>query len=169
MRKIILVLAINILSAFQLFACECECVGDCSFSTISKSSELVALVKVISYDDYLDEEIMGHNGKMPYSMTLEIVKKYRGNESRTRIKVWGDNGAECRPYIAYFKIGRHYLVAPDQLGEYGLPGEGPKDYAFFSCNSDYLKVNLEENKAYGHYSETRSEINLVEFEREIEK
>jgi hypothetical protein len=169
MKKILLILTISFLTVSQLFACVCECVGDCSFNSISNGSEFVALVKVISYDDYLEGDIMGHKGKMPYSMTVEVIKKYKGKESRSKIKIWGDNGAECRPYISNFKIGDYYLIAPNQLGDYKLKGEKSTDYDFFSCNTDYLKVDLTRNKAFGEYSKKQLEIDLTIFEKELKK
>ncbi|SFU66991.1 hypothetical protein SAMN05216480_11284 [Pustulibacterium marinum] len=167
MKSLILVMTLILFSTFQVFACDCECTGDCSFSSISNNSEFVALIKVISYDDYLDDEIMGYEGKMPYSMTVEIIKKYKGKETRNTIKIWGDNGAKCRPYISNFKIGEHYLIAPNLLRVYKLKGEKSIDYDFFSCNTDYLKVDIEKQKAYGEYTKIKTEIELKEFEEKL--
>ena len=65
-------------------------------------------------------------------MTVEIIKKYKGKETRKTIKIWGDNGAECRPYISNFKIGDALPpFAPNILGEYKLQGEKSTDYDFF--------------------------------------
>ncbi len=153
----------------QSFACDCECVGDCTFSSISNSSEFVALVKIISFDAFLEDDILGCDGKMPYAMTVEIVEKFKGEETRIRIKIWGDNGVLCRPYLNLFEIGGHYLIAPKQLGDYKLPGESATDYHFYSCNTDYLKVNLSQNKALGEYSKEQSEIDLAIFEKKLEK
>ena len=169
MKSLIIGMILILFTTFQAFACSCECTGDCSFSSISNNSEFVALVKVISYDDYLGDEIMGHEGKMPYSMTVEIIKKYKGKETRKTIKIWGDNGAECRPYISSFKIGEHYLIAPNILGEYKLEGEKSTDYDFFSCNTDYLKVDIEKQKAFGEYAKMKTEIRLKEFEEKLKK
>ena len=66
------------LISFNSFACDCECDGDCSFSQISSGMEFVALVKVIEYSDFLDQETIGYDKKMPFSMTVEIIKKYKG-------------------------------------------------------------------------------------------
>ena len=33
------------------------------------------------------------------------------------IRIWGDNGMLCRPYIAYFEIGKYYLIAPSKINE----------------------------------------------------
>ena len=155
-------------STFQAMACSCECAGDCSFSAISDNSDFVALVRVISYDDYLDVEIPGHNEKIPYSMTVEIIKKYKGAESRKIIKIWGDNGAECRPYISNFNIGAYYLIAPNPLGD-KLEEENTTDYDFFSCNTDYLKVDMDKQKAFGKFTRTKTTIRLKKFEKKLKK
>ena len=71
------------------FACDCECEGDCSFSGVANSMEFVALVKVIEYSDFLNDDRDDYGEKIPYSITVEIVKTYKGVESRKRIKIWG--------------------------------------------------------------------------------
>ena len=169
MKHLILIITLLLFSTMSTFACDCECLDDCSFSIVSKNSEFVALVKVISYDDYLEDKIMGHEEKMPYSMTVEIIKKYKGSETRKTIKIWGDDGKECRPYIANFKIGDYYLIAPNLLGDNKLINEGSTDYDFFSCSSDYLKVDMVRKIAHGEYSDSKDEIELAEFEKEIKK
>ena len=154
--------------SIQTFACSCECNWGCSFSSISDGKEFVALIKVIEYSDYLEDEIYGHDGKMPYSMTVEIVKKYKGSEIKKRIKIWGDNGMLCRPYIADFEVGKYYLIAPSKIERDSQTGKA-NDYDFFSCHTDYLKVDYEERIAYGEYSWWRKEISLDKFERKLEK
>src|SRR5690606_38300435 len=100
-----------ILFALKVNACQCECKGDCSFKVIANNQDFVALVKVISFDEYLDRNIDGHEGKMPCCMTVEIIKKYKGLENRKTFKICGDNGALCRPYLSNFQIGSYYLIA----------------------------------------------------------
>ncbi|MEZ4816901.1 MAG: hypothetical protein R2776_02875 [Flavobacteriaceae bacterium] len=168
MKHLILTL-ILIFSSLKGYSCECYCPDDCSFSVISTKSKFVALVKIISFDDFLNDEILGYDGKMPYSMTVEIIKKYKGSESRNRIKIWGDNGMLCRPYIANFKIGEYYLIAPSILGEFAMEVENELDYDFFSCHTDYLKVDMEELIAIGEYSKSKNEIKLSDFEIDIKK
>lgn len=167
MKSKLLTFILILFYSYNAIACSCECDGDCSFSAISENAEFLALVKVVSFDDYLDHEILGHEGKMPYSMTVEVIQKYKGEESRKRIKIWGDDGAQCRPYIANFKIGEYYLIAPNKLGEYRLENENIGDYDFFSCNTDYLKVDMDSKKAFGTYTKKRNEIDLKEFEKQF--
>jgi hypothetical protein len=169
MIKSIFIVTLLLFSTISTYACDCFCPKDCSFSVVSKGSGLVALVKVISYDDYLEREVMGHDGKMPYSMTVEIIKKYKGSETRKTIKIWGDDGKECRPYIANFKIGEYYLIAPNLLGDNKLKNENATDYVFFSCLTDYLKVDKAKKVAYGEWSKDKDEIKLSDFEEEMKK
>jgi len=169
--KLIIIFFLQIISN-NIIACECECLGDCSFHKTVKNSSFVALVRVISYDDYLDndaDDIIGHADRMPHSMTVEVIKKYRGTETRARIKIWGDNGALCRPYISNFKIGSYFLIAPSFIKKPNKSSnkESSTDYEFFSCSTDYLIVDMKKNIAYGKYSKQLNQIALDEFEKSI--
>ncbi len=167
MKKTIILFFILLIST-KSFACSCECDGDCSFSQISKASGFVALVKVIEYSDFLDQEIYGYDGKMPFSMTVEVIEKYVGSEKRKTVKIWGDNGALCRPYIANFEIGKYYLIAPSKI--YETSDNGVKDdYDLFSCFTDYLTVDYGKQIAYGEYSKKENQVTLKDFEKEIKR
>ena len=157
-----------VLNTNIIFPCDCGCEGDCSFSVVSQQTELVALVKVISYDDFLEAEIMNYDGKMPYSMTVEIIDLYKGEEKRKHIKIWGDNGVLCRPYIARFKIGEYYLIATNKLNKLLMDeNEKPDDYDFFVCQTDYLRIDLTKRIAYGEYMPKQMETNLDEIIEDI--
>lgn len=158
-RITLLLLLIPSLSAL---GCSCSFAWNDSFSRTTKNAEFVALVKVISFDSYLEDEISGHEGKMPYSMTVEIIKKYKGNENRDKIRIYGDNGILCRPYLSEFEIGAYYLIAPIQLKD-----SPDRAYEFFVCRTDYLKVDSAKNKAFGNYSLIRHGIALSTFEKKL--
>ncbi len=122
------VLLFTLLISIKSFAYSCECQGDCSFIKISKDLEFVALVKIIEYSDFLDQEVYDYDGKMPLSMTVEVIDKYKyiGSEKRKTIKIWRDNGMLYRPYIASFEIGKYYLIAPWKIGktsDYGVKND----------------------------------------------
>ena len=144
-------------------ACSCSRPWNDSFSTTAESSEFVALVKVISFDSYLEREFSDDEEKIPYSMTVEIIKKYKGEENRNRITIYGDNGILCRPYLTDFEINGYYLISPNPLDE-SLNTE----YDFFACRTEYLEVDIESNKAYGKYSMIRYKISLDTFESKLE-
>ncbi|MBQ4805220.1 hypothetical protein J8L88_20330 [Aquimarina sp. MMG015] len=160
-RSVLIILFIFFYSS-NVFACSCTFAWNDSFSRTIKNSEFVALVKIISFDKYLDEDILGHNGKMPYSMTVEIIKKYKGNEQRKKIKILGDNGMLCRPYLSNFKINSYYLVSPN-----ALDNSANTEYDFFSCRTEYLNVDIDSNVALGNYSLIRNQINLDKFENKV--
>lgn len=161
MRQQILLIII-VLASFDLSACSCSQPWNDSFSLTAERAKLVALVKVISFDEYLDNDVIGYDKSMPYSMTVEIIKKYRGIESRKRIRILGDNGMLCRPYLDTFEINSYYLVAPNSLSN-----SLDTKYEFFVCNTTFLEVDIESNIAYGNYSMIRSEINLDTFESKL--
>lgn len=173
MKRLFLISLITLFSYSKSDACSCSCPDDCSFSRVSKSGDFVALVKVISFDAYLDSEITGHKGKMPYAMTVEIIKKYKGSEKNKKIRIWGDNGMLCRPYLAYFEVGKYYLIAPSLLPKGDLPinkDSQLNNYDFFACSTDFLKVDIEKNKAYGKYSNNfESILTMNNLEEELRK
>ena len=80
-------------------------------------------------------------------MTVEIIKKHKGTESPKRIKIWGDDVAQCRPYIADFEVGKYYLIAPTLIKINSELGK-KNDYDFFYCWTDYLTVDYNNRIAY---------------------
>jgi len=144
-------------------ACSCFSSWNDSFSKTAKTSDFVALVKVLSFDSYLESEYSDVEKKIPYSMTVEIIKKYKGEENRDRITIYGDNGMLCRPYLTDFEINGYYLISPNPLND-SLNTE----YDFFACRTEYLEVDIESNKAHGKYSMIRYQINLDAFESKLE-
>ena len=164
MRRKFIALLLVIIPSLSALGCSCSFAWNDSFSRTAKNSEFVALVKVISFDEYLEDEILGHEGKMPYSMTVEIIKKYKGDENRDKIRIYGDNGVLCRPYLSEFEINAYYLIAPIQL-----KNSPETEYDFFACRTDYLKVDSTKNKAFGNYSLIRNEIDLSTFEKKLKQ
>lgn len=163
MRLVFLIIAILFYSSLDLIACNCFRSWNDSFSKTVEASEFVALAKVISFDSYLEKEFSDDEKKVPYSMTVEIIKKYKGEEKRDRITIYGDNGILCRPYLTDFEINEYYLISPNPLGE-----SLNTDYDFSICQTGYLEVNIESSTAYGKYSMIRYQINLDTFERKLE-
>lgn len=158
-----LIISILILSTFDLTACSCSRSWNDSFSKTVEASEFVALIKVISFDSYLEREFSDDEKKIPYSMNVEIIKKYKGEENRERIKIYGDNGMLCRPYLTDFEINGYYLIAPNPFDD-----SFNTEYDFFACRTEYLKVDIDLNIAYGKYSMISHQINLDSFESNLE-
>lgn len=95
-------------------------------------------------------------------MTVEIIKKYKGKEHRNKIRIYGDNGILCRPYLSDFEINAYYLIAPIPLDD-----KPDTEYDFFACRTDYLKVDFAKNKALGNYSLIRNQIDISTFEKKL--
>ena len=162
MKQALLIISFIIFPSAEVLACSCGWAWNDSFSRTAEKSEFVALIKVLSFDEYLERDILGYDGKMPYSMTVEIIKKYKGRESREKIKILGDTGILCRPYLSEFEVGNYYLAAPIPIDS-----TSNTEYDFFVCRTDYLKVDTTSNKAYGKYSLIRNQIDLEAFERKL--
>lgn len=160
MKQTLLIISFLIISACNVFSCSCFGAWNDSFRLTAKTSEFVALIKVLSFDHYLEDNI--YREKTPYSMTVEIIEKYKGVESRKLIRIWGDNGILCRPYLTEFKINGYYLAAPIPIDN-----TTNTDYEFFACRTDYLTADISKNKAYGNYSLIRKQIDIATFERKL--
>lgn len=164
--KYIIFLVLGLYSA-QSIACDCHCDEDCSFASVSTGG-FVALVKVIEYSEFLEFEDNGKLRKMPLAMKVEVIKKYKGEDTRKIIQIWGDNGMLCRPYTDYFKIGNHYLIAPNKIwndSENGKKG----DYDFFACEVGFLDVDLKKKMVYGTYTKNINKISLDKIETILNK
>ena len=59
MKNLILILKLFLYTINSIKACDCVCLDECSFSAIAENTEFIALVKALSYDDYLEDDIMG--------------------------------------------------------------------------------------------------------------
>ena len=100
-----------ILICTRTFACDCEWAGN--FLEMANNSEVVALVKVKSYNNFFQFTggLTSDEHQQLLSATFEIVELLRGDEQRTEIEVFGDPGNLCRPYINYLTAGEYYVVA----------------------------------------------------------
>jgi hypothetical protein len=117
-------------------ACDCYYFG--GFAHSNQLSDLVVHGKVIEYDC-----IGTHSApENPYSMKFEIIEKYRGIESRDTIIIWGDYGADCRPYISHFKPNTEWVLALDNY-----KSKSGNDYEISDCGEFFVPV--ENNKAFG--------------------
>lgn len=151
--------------SLQSIACDCTCDGDCSFTSVATRG-FVALVKVMEYSEFLEFEENEELKKMPLAMKVEVIKKYKGEETRKIIQIWGDNGMLCRPYTSYFKIGKSYLIAPNKITGNSEDGKAG-DYDFFVCETRFLDVDLEKRMVYGEYSKKIHKISLDEAEKNL--
>ena len=94
MKKYIFIL----LLAFSAVSFSCDCVSIGPFVKTIKSADIIVSGKVISYDF------------RKRSFYLEVQRVFRGNIKKNKIRVWGDIGNLCRPYVTEFKLNNAYVL-----------------------------------------------------------
>ena len=167
MKKKIFISSILLIFSFNLtFACSCA--SNKSFlKTISKS-KVVALIKVNQFLSY--DQIYDQNTAM--SMEVEVIELYKGNISENKIKVWGDNGALCRPYLdTIFEEGKYYIVGLFSGGDgkngYFHKDETTDDFAISSCGQFWLYIDIDKNMAYGIINSNIRKIGLEKLKKKL--
>ncbi|MEO1052476.1 MAG: hypothetical protein AAFX87_17725 [Bacteroidota bacterium] len=128
MIKTIVLMILFRLTMGSIAGCDCNWMGD--FFQASKEMDFVVRAKIV-------ERIVDENG-LYRKMKVEIEEVFKGTENRKIIMIWGDGGADCRPYISYFDVGERYYLARSYI-------DG--DYEQINCGELYLKVD--DGKVWG--------------------
>ena len=134
MRKILLTL-VGILAWTSAHTCDCDYTGN--FLEISKDVDAIFIIRVDGYDDDFLAWLFRRN---PRAATFEIVKTLKGVADEEEIKVFGDNGMLCRPYIGTFKEDQYYVVALYKCNGM-LDGESEDDFSISACGEYWLDYN----------------------------
>jgi hypothetical protein len=134
MRKMLLTW-VGIVAWTSAQTCDCDYAGN--FLTISKNADAIFIVRVDGYNDFFSW--LWTNGN-PESATFEVIKTLKGFADEKEIKVFGDNGMLCRPYIDTFKKDRYYVVALYQCSE-NREGETTEDFLISACGEYWLDYN----------------------------
>jgi len=118
-----------------VFACSCMWAG--GFLTVAPNAEIVVHVRVRDYH--------GRNRKVDLAMDVLVLERLKGPPIARDIRIWGDNGALCRPYVSAFPRGSEWILAiRPQAAE--MPGRS--DYYIPGCGAYWLKV--ENGRVRGH-------------------
>lgn len=158
-KILLLVLQTYLCACTHLYACSCTSDWNDTFLRTARANEYVALVKILSFDAFLNDAFHSKKEKIPFAMTVEVIQNYKGFTEGERITIYGDNGILCRPYLNVFELDAYYLIAPIEY-EY----EGEQRFEFFVCRTDYLKVNMSSRKVFGNYSLFRNTVTLATFD-----
>lgn len=59
-------------------------------------------------DAVLLGEVLSHTKN---SLELRVIESWRGTEIRETVRLWGDNGEQCRPYVSEYPIGTTWVFA----------------------------------------------------------
>jgi hypothetical protein len=129
------------------------------FSKVALGQHLIVLGEILSHDKN--------------SMDVRVIEVLKGTEEGRTIRIWGDTGALCRPYVSHFPVGTTWLFAVQKTtGEQDsslwgrlFPPTHKSDYAISICGDFWLEVR--DGRAVGrvtveHYSNFREWVPLSE-------
>lgn len=114
-------------------ALACRCLWAGPFTKVALGTDLVVLAKVRSYDRN--------------SMEVAVIEILKGEEVRRVLRIWGDNGALCRPYVTLFPRGTRWIFALERERE-----PGSRDYTISGCGAFWLQIRG--NQAMGSITAT---------------
>jgi len=105
-------------------------------------------------------------GAIDHGMDVRVLNSYQGEIAKDTIRVWGDNGFQCRVYTSRFKIGDTIIMKLNLIDEIfpGINDIGEKvgDYELSVCGLHYLRVN--DNHVTGNITSQTQEIEIAQFE-----
>jgi hypothetical protein len=108
-------------------ACSCTWAGP--LLKVGPRAELVIRAKVLGYH--------GRSRGVDLAMDVEVQETFQGAAPAAKIRIWGDNGAQCRPYVSGFPVRTEWIFAISKLtGEEGRRG----DYFIHGCGDYWAKV-----------------------------
>ncbi len=118
-RVTTLLLLAALLAPGVAFACTCSWAGP--FTKVALGTDLVVLAEVRSHDRH--------------AMDVTVIDVLKGTERRPVIRVWGGDGATCRPAVTTFPRGTRWIFALRRFGE-----PHPRDYGISYCGELWLEV-----------------------------
>jgi len=137
---VVIALATSLLPAG---ACQCYWVGP--FLKVAPACSLIVRAQVIDYAE------IGKDGA-PLAMDVEIREVLRGHRPRSPMRIWGDNGWLCRPYVTQFPRGTEWLFALNGPGSKPAMSPGP---SLSICGTYWLQIVA--GAAVGNIADTTSQ------------
>lgn len=132
MKKIFCIL-ILIFSCQIIFGCDCSWNGGLLKNALKNKLTIHGKVKkLLTLKEIHDESVAT-------SIQVEILKIVNGKVDKKIITVWGDRGADCRPYLSNLEIGSEWI--------FSLHGIENKEYAISICGENITPV--ENNRTWG--------------------
>ena len=115
----------------------CSCGVDEPFIESSRSADAIVIAEVTSY--------FSRTGYPDKAMILRVREVLKGKTSNTPLRVWGDNGKLCRPYVSRFPVGTTWVFALDKSGG-SLVGAlehktGSDDFEIQGCGTYWLRIH----------------------------
>ena len=165
MRKILLT-TIGILIWTSGLPCSCNFMGN--FLKATSQADIVAIIRIKDYGDYFKlEGASPQTINQPLSVTVEIVSVLRGLEDRKEVKIFGDDGVLCRPYINVFKKDRYYVVGLYKCGNADREGikETPNDYQTSACGEFWIDYNPDNKTVRGRIRKNKRKPTIMTLDK----
>lgn len=106
----------------------CSCMWAGPFLTVAPGTEAIVRAKVVGYH--------AESRGIQLSMDVDVLEVMKGIVSSKRIRIWGDNGSQCRPYVSAFPVGTEWVLAVNRLKE----GPSRGDFFVSVCGEYWAKV-----------------------------
>ena len=114
-------------SSTSAHACSCSWAGP--FLNVAPGTPLIVRARVV-----------GHTFRsrdVDLAMDVEVLEVFKGSAKGKRIRIWGDNGAQCRPYVVAFPVQTEWVFA---IAELSADGPGKGDYFISVCGEFWARV-----------------------------
>jgi hypothetical protein len=113
----------------------CSCLWAGPFLSVAPRVESIVRARVV-----------GYSGN---AMDVEVLEVLKGAERPGRMRIRGDNGIQCRPYVTQFPRGTEWIFAIDRNTEEQERG----GFAISACGEYWARV--EGDTVIGQLSRTR--------------
>ncbi len=160
MKQIIFLISLATLFYIKLNACTCIWGGP--FLKIIKTPDLILQIKVADHFGNVRGNTTG--------MEAQILNIYKGNETRERILIWGNDGILCRPSISSynFPVDDTFIVAIYRSEDgRGAKGETSEHYYLSVCGEFYLSLIHNKVSGFIDNDNNRQVMDLSVFEEKL--
>jgi hypothetical protein len=120
-KRLAILALLVVVSLAPSLALACTCMWAGPFTRVALQTDLVVLAEVRGYHRH--------------GMDVVVLEVLRGREPRPVIRIWGDTGAACRPYVTGFVRGTRWVFAVRRSPE--PEGHG---YAISGCGEHWVEA-----------------------------
>ncbi|HEU5311174.1 MAG TPA: hypothetical protein VFV24_06945 [Candidatus Eisenbacteria bacterium] len=124
--KTFLALAL-VFSFLPSHASGCSCAWAGPFLRVSEQTDLIIRGTVVEYHRRV--------GDIWHAMDVHVEEVLRGRVTTKKIRIWGDNGIMCRPYVTQFPRNTEWIFAIHKNKV-----ESKNDYVISGCGEYFLRV-----------------------------
>jgi len=140
------VLLASLVFPFAAAACRCDLYSS-SFVEIASRAHTIVQATVDSHGD-ARPDYPGYEGPPRFeSMNLRVSRVFKGGSVSKTLKVWGDNGAQCRPYVTYFPQNTEWVFVLREASKdrFNMPpsGDTSGEYWLGICGANWLLVDAD--------------------------